>query len=111
MTYKVFIDGQEGTTGLKIVERFENRNDIEILNISDELRKNPFERKRFINESDFTFLCLPDDAAMESVSLATNPNVRIIDASTAHRTNHKWAYGFPELSIQHREKIINSKYI
>ena len=111
MTYKVFIDGQEGTTGLKIVERFKNRNDIEILNISDELRKSPFERKRLINESDFTFLCLPDDAAMESVSLATNPNVRIIDASTAHRTNHKWAYGFPELSVQHREKIINSKRV
>lgn len=111
MSVKIFIDGQEGTTGLKILERFENRNDIEIIRISEELRKDKAERKRLINMSDYTFLCLPDAAAMESVSLAENDHVRIIDASTAHRTNPAWAYGFPELSAAHREKIENSSRV
>ena len=102
---KIFIDGQEGTTGLKILQRFHNRPDLEILTISEEKRKDPAERARLINSSDFTFLCLPDSAAIEAVSLVTNPAVRIIDASTAHRTNPEWAYGFPELSHSHREKI------
>lgn len=109
MSVKVYIDGQEGTTGLKILERFENRNDIRLLRISDELRKDSAERARLINSSDFTFLCLPDDAAREAVSFVTNPDVRIIDASTAHRTNPDWAYGFPELSAAHRNKIVSSK--
>ena len=87
MAVKIYIDGQEGTTGLKILERFEGRNDIELLKISEEKRKDLNERKKFINESDFTFLCLPDAAAIEAVSLVENENVRIIDASTAHRTN------------------------
>lgn len=108
---KVFIDGQEGTTGLKILERFKDRNDIELLKIDAEKRKDTEERKRLINSSDFTFLCLPDAAAIEAVSLVENPNTRIIDASTAHRTNPDWAYGFPELSANHREKIINSKRV
>ncbi|HAS79137.1 MAG TPA: N-acetyl-gamma-glutamyl-phosphate reductase [Ruminococcus sp.] len=111
MSVKIFIDGQEGTTGLKILERFENRNDIEIIRISEELRKDKAERKRLINMSDYTFLCLPDAAAIESVSLAENDHVRIIDASTAHRTNPAWAYGFPELSAAHREKIENSSRV
>ena len=111
MAYKVFIDGKEGTTGLKIFERFENRNDIEILSISDDLRKDTNERQRLINESDFTFLCLPDAAAIESASLCTNPNTKIIDASTAHRTNPAWAYGFPELDASFREKIQNSNRV
>lgn len=111
MTYKVFIDGQEGTTGLKILERFEGRTDVELLKIDENLRKDPAERKKLINASDFTFLCLPDEAAKESVSLVENPDVRIIDASTAHRTNPEWAYGFPELSKSHREKIKNSKRV
>ena len=108
---KIFIDGQEGTTGLKILERFKDRNDIELLKIDPEKRKDAEERKKLINSSDFTFLCLPDAAAIEAVSLVENPKTRIIDASTAHRTNPEWAYGFPELSAQHREKIKNSKRV
>lgn len=105
MSVKIYIDGQEGTTGLKILERFEGRNDIELLRISEEKRKDSQERARLINMSDYTFLCLPDAAAREAVSFVDNDHVRIIDASTAHRTNPDWAYGFPELSAQHREKI------
>ena len=111
MAYKIFIDGKEGTTGLKIYERFENRKDIEILLIDDEKRKDPAERAKMINASDFTFLCLPDAASIEAVSLCTNPKTRIIDASTAHRTNPDWAYGFPELSPEHRAKIESSKRV
>jgi len=109
--YKVFIDGKEGTTGLKIFERFSLRNDIEILEISEEKRKDPQERAKFINASDITFLCLPDAASVESVSLCTNPATRIIDASTAHRTNPDWAYGFAELGKAFRDKIANGKRI
>ncbi|MGN0650828.1 MAG: N-acetyl-gamma-glutamyl-phosphate reductase [Oscillospiraceae bacterium] len=104
---KVYIDGQEGTTGLKILERFNGRNDIELLRIDEEKRKDNNERKKLINASDFTFLCLPDAAAVEAVSLADD-KVRIIDASTAHRTNPEWAYGFPELSADLRAKIKSS---
>lgn len=111
MKTKIFIDGSAGTTGLRIHERFQNRDDIELMQISDELRKDINERKRLINESDITFLCLPDDAARESVSLVTNDNVTIIDTSTAHRTEEGWAYGFPELSKSHRDAIKNGKRI
>lgn len=111
MSVKVYIDGQEGTTGLKILERFEGRNDIELLRISEDKRKDSAERARLINMSDYTFLCLPDDAAREAVSFAENDHVRIIDASTAHRTNPAWAYGFPELSPEHREKIRTSNRV
>ena len=104
---KVYIDGQEGTTGLKILERFSRRNDIELLRIDEDKRKDPEERRKLINASDFTFLCLPDAAAIEAVSLAGD-RVRIIDASTAHRTNPDWAYGFPELDDSFREKIAKS---
>ena len=102
---KIFIDGSEGTTGLRIHERFAEREDVELLPISSELRKDKEERKRLINSSDITFLCLPDAAAEESVSLVENDYVRIIDTSTAHRTMEGWAYGFPELSKEHREAI------
>ena len=102
---KVYIDGQEGTTGLKILERFKNRDDIELLRIAEEKRKDADERRRLIHASDFTFLCLPDAAAIEAVALAEGGSARIIDASTAHRTNPAWAYGFPELGAQFREKI------
>ncbi len=108
MSVKVFIDGEAGTTGLKIKERFNGRDDIELLRIPDEKRKDPDTIKKFINDSDYTFLCLPDEAAKEAVGLVTNENVKIIDASTAHRTLDGWAYGFPELSGVHREKIKNS---
>ena len=111
MKTKVFIDGSEGTTGLRIHERLDNRDDIELLTIAPELRKDPAERSRLINSSDITFLCLPDSAAREAVALVTNPNTRIIDASTAHRTEAGWAYGFPELSSKHREAIRTGKRI
>ena len=111
MKYKIFIDGKEGTTGLKIFERFASRNDIEILQIDEDKRKDPAERKNFINASDFTFLCLPDDAARESASLCDNDHTVIIDASTAHRTNPDWAYGFPELDKSFEQKILGSKRI
>lgn len=111
MSVKVYIDGQEGTTGLKILERFEGRNDIELIRISEEKRKDADERARLINMSDYTFLCLPDAASREAVSFIDNDHVRIIDASTAHRTNPEWAYGFPELSEAHREKIKNSSRV
>ena len=111
MSVKVYIDGQEGTTGLKILERFEGRNDIELIRISEEKRKDPAERAKFINMSDYTFLCLPDAASKEAVSFVDNDHVRIIDASTAHRTNPDWAYGFPELSAAHREKIRTSNRV
>ncbi|NLL99885.1 MAG: N-acetyl-gamma-glutamyl-phosphate reductase [Treponema sp.] len=111
MIYKIFIDGKEGTTGLKIFERFSSRKDIEILLIDEDKRKDSAERKKLINSSDFTFLCLPDVASIEAVNLVTNPKTRIIDASTAHRTNDDWAYGFPELSAHHRKKIINSNRV
>lgn len=107
---KIYIDGQEGTTGLKILERFKNRNDIELLRIDDDKRKDNEERKRMINSSDFTFLCLPDAAAREAVAMA-DERVRIIDASTAHRTNPDWAYGFPELGKDFREKIVKSNRV
>lgn len=108
---KIFIDGSEGTTGLRIYERFEGRGDIELLSISSELRKDLGERKRLMNESDITFLCLPDEAARESVSLIENEQVRIIDTSTAHRTEEGWAYGFPELSLSHRKAVREGKRI
>ncbi len=113
MSVKVYIDGQEGTTGLKIQERFEGRNDIEIVKISEEFRKDPAERARLINSADYVFLCLPDAASREAVSFIDkdNDHVRIIDASTAHRTNPDWAYGFPELSPAHREKIAKSNRV
>lgn len=111
MKPRIYIDGQEGTTGLRIFERFAGRDDIEILTIDPALRKDADERRKLINASDITFLCLPDAAAKEAVSLVENENVRIIDASTAHRVNPDWAYGFPELSAAHREAIANGKRI
>lgn len=111
MKYKVFIDGKEGTTGLRIYDRLSERNDIELLLIDEDKRKDPLERKKLINASDITFLCLPDAAAIEAVSLVENDNTRIIDASTAHRTNSDWAYGFPELSDEFLEKIKTSKRV
>ena len=107
MPVKVYIDGQAGTTGLKIVSRLESRQDIELLKIADEGRHNNQKRAEIMAEADFTFLCLPDDAAREAVTLAGN-RTRLIDASTAHRTNPEWAYGFPELSQEFRQKLVNS---
>ena len=111
MAVKVFIDGSEGTTGLRINERFENRDDIELLRIDPELRKDPTEIKRLINESDITFLCLPDAAAIEAADMVENDHTIIIDTSTAHRTEKGWAYGYPELSREHREAIRTGRKI
>ncbi|MCM1182908.1 MAG: N-acetyl-gamma-glutamyl-phosphate reductase [Roseburia sp.] len=108
---KVFIDGSEGTTGLRIFERFEGRDDIELLKIPSEYRKDPAEIKKYINASDITFLCLPDAAAVEAVAMVENEDVILIDTSTAHRTQEGWAYGYPELSKAHREAIRHSRRI
>jgi len=108
---KVYIDGKEGTTGLQIYERLGNRDDIELLLIDEDKRKDTEERRKFLNAADLVFLCLPDAAAIEAVSLIDNPNTRVIDASTAHRTNPDWDYGFPELSGEHLEKIKVSKRV
>ena len=109
--FKVFIDGKAGTTGLKIYERLGKRDDIEILLIDEDKRKDSAERAKMINSADVVFLCLPDAAAKEAVALCTNPDTRIIDASTAHRTDPAWDYGFPELSEKHRENIRKSKRV
>ena len=108
---KVFIDGSAGTTGLRIYERLSSRDDVEILTLPEEKRKDPIARKEMLNKADVAFLCLPDDAARESVALVENPDTVVIDASTAHRTLPNWAYGFPELSKSHEEKLLNSKRI
>ena len=108
---KVFIDGGAGTTGLRIVERLQNRKDIELITLPDDKRKVLEYRKQALNNCDIAFLCLPDDASREAVSLIENDKVVVIDASTAHRTNDDWAYGFPELSEEFEKKIINSNRI
>lgn len=109
--YKVFVDGHEGTTGLKINERLLRRKDIKLLKIEHKKRKDPDERAKFINEADIVFLCLPDDAAKESVSLVKNNKTKIIDASTAHRTNPDWVYGLPEINKIQRKKIRDSNRV
>ena len=108
---KIFIDGSAGTTGLRIYERLESRKDIELIRLSEELRKDTNARKAALNQADIAFLCLPDAAAIEAVSLVENDNTVIIDTSTAHRTNPDWAYGFPELSAENEQKITVSKRI
>ena len=102
---KVYVDGQEGTTGLKIRQRLAKRGGVEVIEIDPALRKDSAERARCINAADIVFLCLPDQAAREAVELCTNPNTRIIDASTAHRTAPGWVYGFPELIEGQYERI------
>ena len=111
IVYKIFIDGQEGTTGLQINDRLNNRNDIELLVIEDAKRKDSDERKRLINKADLVFLCLPDSAAVDAVSLIDNDSTRVIDASTAHRIADGWVYGFSELSKEHLDKIKNSRFV
>ena len=108
---KVFIDGKAGTTGLRIYERLSLRNDVEIVSLPEQCRKDVAARKEAINSSDVVFLCLPDNAAREAVGLVENPSTIVIDASTAHRTSEEWAYGFAELSPEHRAAIARSKRI
>lgn len=111
MKTKVYIDGQSGTTGLQIYDRIGQREDLELLRIPEELRHDPNERKKYLNSADIVFLCLPDEGAREAVSFIDNPNVRVIDASTAHRTNPDWTYGYPELSKAQRAAIRTSKRV
>lgn len=111
MKKTVFVDGQYGTTGLKIRERLSGRKDIEIIEISEAKRKDPTAKKKILNEADIVFLCLPDDAARESVSLINNNSVCVIDGSTAHRITEGWVYGMPELKKEQRELIKKSKRI
>lgn len=106
----IYIDGREGTTGLQIYDRLSRREDIQLLLIDEERRKDPEERARLMNGADIVFLCLPDAAAVEAVELVTNPRTRVIDCSTAHRTNPAWVYGFPELRGQ-REKIASARRV
>ncbi len=105
MKTKVYIDGQAGTTGLQIYERIGSRDDLALLRIDEDKRHDTEERRKFLNGADIVFLCLPDEGAREAVSLIENPDVRVIDASTAHRTNDAWTYGFPELSPEQRQAI------
>ncbi|MBE6828398.1 MAG: N-acetyl-gamma-glutamyl-phosphate reductase [Ruminococcaceae bacterium] len=107
---KVFIDGSAGTTGLKIHERLKSREDIELITLSEELRRDEQARADALNSSDVTFLCLPDEAAKQAVSMINNGNTALIDTSTAHRTSDGWTYGFAELSGQ-KQKIALSKRI
>ena len=107
----VYIDGKEGTTGLQIYDRIGARDDITLLLIDEDKRKDPVERQKLMNAADLVFLCLPDAAAREAVTLVTNPATRIIDASTAHRTSPGWDYGFAELSPRHRAAIQASRQV
>jgi len=111
MKYRVFVDGQEGTTGLRINEYLAARQDIEVLRIDRDRRKDPAERARLLNAADVAFLCLPDAASREAVSLITNPNTCVIDASTAFRTAPGWAFGLPELAPEQRDLIRKTKRI
>ena len=108
---KVFIDGSAGTTGLRIYERLSQRKDLQLITLPENVRKDVGARKDALNSVDLAFLCLPDDAAREAVAMVENPDVTIIDASTAHRTLPDWAYGFPELDESFLQKIKNSKRI
>ena len=107
----VYIDGKEGTTGLQIYDRLAQRQDIDLLLIDEDKRKDAAERKKCINAADIVFLCLPDAAAREAVALVENDRTRIIDASTAHRTAEGWAYGFAELSPEHRAAVAAGKRV
>ena len=111
MAYKVFVDGQEGTTGLRIHEVLAGRPDIELLKIDPERRKVPAERAKLLNAADVAFLCLPDAAAREAAFLVTSERTCLIDASTAHRTQVGWAYGLPELTAGQRPLLRRSKRI
>jgi len=111
MSHKVYVDGQEGTTGLRIHEYLAQRRDVEVLRIDPEKRKDPAERARLLNAADVAFLCLPDAASREAAAMVANPRTCLIDASTAHRTAPGWVFGLPELARDQRERIRVSKRI
>ncbi len=108
---KVFIDGKAGTTGLRIFDRLQSRTDVQLMTLPEQDRKKPECRKKLLNEADVAFLCLPDEAAIEAAGWVENPDTVVLDTSTAHRTAPGWAYGFPELSPAHEEKLLHSKRI
>ncbi|MDL2059825.1 N-acetyl-gamma-glutamyl-phosphate reductase [Mesosutterella sp. AGMB02718] len=108
---QVFIDGSAGTTGLRIQERLAGRTDLDVRTLPEALRKDPDARREALNAADAAILCLPDEAARESVSLITNPNTVVLDASTAHRTAPGWAYGFPELSPEFERRVRTGRRI
>ena len=111
MTVKVFIDGAAGTTGLEIRERLQGRRELELVLLDAQVRKDPNARRDALNGSDLVILCLPDDAAREAVSLITNPAVRVIDPSTAHRVSDGWVFGFPELERNRRDQLGRAKRV
>jgi N-acetyl-gamma-glutamyl-phosphate reductase len=111
MTAKIFIDGEAGTTGLQIRERLAARKDIQILSIPDARRKDPAARAEFLNAADVAILCLPDDAAKESVALISNPNTRVVDASSAHRVAEGWTYGFAEMDKAQGAAIAKARLV
>lgn len=111
MPTKIFIDGEAGTTGLQIRSRLDARKDLEFIRLGDAVRKDPAARKDALNSADIVILCLPDDAAKEAASLIENPTVRVIDASSAHRTSPGWTYGFPELNDRQRQEISGAKRV
>jgi N-acetyl-gamma-glutamyl-phosphate reductase len=111
MAPKIFIDGEYGTTGLQIVSRLQERSDIELMSMPVEQRRDPAVRTRFLREADIAILCLPDDAAREAVALAADAGTRFIDASTAHRSNPDWAFGFAELSEGQRKRIAGAQFV
>ena len=111
MSTRIFIDGKEGTTGLRIFDRLATRQEIEMITLPEEHRKDPEARRECLHQADIAILCLPDAAARESVALAEGSKVRILDTSTAHRVQPGWAYGFPELSAAHRQAIIEGNRV
>ena len=111
MTFKVFIDGEAGTTGLQIRQRLGRRRELQIMSLDTGLRKDPAARSELLNSADAVILCLPDEAAKESVSLIRNPKTVVIDASTAHRIDPQWVYGFPEMADGHRVLLQRAKRI
>ncbi len=109
--YKIFIDGQVGTTGLKIVDRLKDRRDVSLMEIPYEKRKDVEEKRNYLNSADLVILCLPDKVAKESVAMISNKKVKVLDASTAHRIDPEWTYGLPEMSIEQRTKIQTARFV